>query len=257
MIQEKQTILSNIEIAPNIYEIVLSGTMVDTMHPGQFVHIQVPREDLLLRRPISIAKIDFDNACYTVLIRADGDGTRAICNAHASRSLDVLGPLGNGFDTSFLSPGSKVLLLGGGIGTPPLLALAKELHAKQMELEILLGFQTKHSVFYEEEFKPYGKTIVSTDDGSYGLKGNISTVLDILHADTQFDAIYACGPKGLNRMVNQRFATHPHAYISLEERMGCGIGACAACICQKQNDPNHTIKICQHGPVFKTGEVIV
>lgn len=257
MIQEKQTILSNIEIAPDIYELTLSGNMVDTMSPGQFVHIQVPREDLLLRRPISVAKIDFDMKCYTVLIRADGEGTTSICEAHAGSLLDVLGPLGNGFDTSFLSQNSKVLLLGGGIGVPPLLGLAHQLNKQEIEVQIILGFHTKSAVVYEEEFKRYGKTIISTDDGSYGILGNVSTVYDLVYSDIQFDAIYACGPKGLNRMVNQRFADHPHAFISLEERMGCGIGACAACICQKQDNPQENIKICQHGPVFKTGEVIV
>ena len=256
MIQEKQTILSNIEIAPDIYELTLSGEMVDTMNPGQFVHIQVPRADLLLLRPISIAKIDFNMKCYTILIRADGEGTQSICDAHAGSLLDVLGPLGNGFTTAFLPPDAKVLLLGGGIGVPPLLGLAQELQKKQIELHIILGFQSKSAVVYEEEFKACGKTIVSTDDGSTGIKGNVSTVYDLVYTDTSFDAIYACGPKGLNRMVNRRFADHPHAYISLEERMGCGIGACAACVCQKQNT-DENIKICQHGPVFKTGEVIV
>jgi dihydroorotate dehydrogenase electron transfer subunit len=256
MIQEKQTILSNIEIAPDIYELTLAGEMVDTMIPGQFVHIQVPRADLLLRRPISIAKIDFAMKCYKILIRADGEGTRSICGAHAGSLLDVLGPLGNGFTTDFLTPESKVLLIGGGIGVPPLLGLAQELQKNQVEIHIILGFHSKYAVVYEEAFKACGRTTVSTDDGSHGLFGNVSTVYDLIYNDTSFDAIYACGPKGLNRMVNQRFADHPHAYISLEERMGCGIGACAACVCQKQNSDDN-IKICQHGPVFKTGEVIV
>lgn len=256
MIQEKQTILSNIEIAPDIYELILSGEMVDNMIPGQFVHIQAPRADLLLRRPISVAKIDFNMKCYTILIRADGEGTQSICDAHAGSLLDVLGPLGNGFTTDFLSPTSKVLLIGGGIGVPPLLGLAQELKKKQVELHIMLGFRNKNAVVYEEEFKACGKTIVSTDDGSHGILGTVATIYDLIYPDTSFDAIYACGPKGLNRMVNQRFTDHPHAYISLEERMGCGIGACAACVCQKQNS-DENIKICQHGPVFKTGEVIV
>lgn len=256
MIQEKQTILSKIEIAPDIYKLTLSGDMVDTMIPGQFVHIQVPREDLLLRRPISIATIDCAMKCYTILIRADGEGTRSICDAHAGSLLDVLGPLGNGFTHDFLPNDAKVLLIGGGIGVPPLLGLAKELQKQHVEIHTILGFRTKTAVICEEEFNVYGKTSVSTDDGSHGILGTVSTNYDLLYKDTAFDAIYACGPKGLNRMVNLRFADHPHAYISLEERMGCGIGACAACVCQKQNSKDN-IKICQHGPVFKTGEVIV
>jgi len=256
MIQEKQTILTNIEIAPDIYELTLSGDMVETMIPGQFVHIQVPREDLLLRRPISISTIDFKMKCYTILIRADGEGTQSICDANAGTLLDVLGPLGNGFIFDFLPADAKVLLLGGGIGVPPLLGLVQELRKQHVEIHTILGFRTKSAVIYEEEFKLCGKTIVSTDDGSHGILGNVSNIYDLLYKDTSFDAVYACGPKGLNRMVNLRFADHPHAYISLEERMGCGIGACAACVCQKQNSADN-IKICQHGPVFKTGEVIV
>ncbi|TFG81944.1 MAG: dihydroorotate dehydrogenase electron transfer subunit [Erysipelotrichales bacterium] len=256
MIQEKQTLLSNVEIAPNIYELTLSGDMIDVMIPGQFVHIQVPQADLLLRRPISIAKFDLEKKCYTVLIRAEGEGTKAICATCAGGLLDVLGSLGNGFETDFLQATSKVLLIGGGIGVPPLLGLAHALQKRQLEIHVILGFHTKSAVVYEEDFNACGKTIVTTDDGSHGLFGDVSTAYDLISKDISFDAIYACGPKGLNRWINRRFADHPHAYISLEERMGCGIGACAACVCPKQNGEGN-IKICQHGPVFKTGEVIV
>jgi dihydroorotate dehydrogenase electron transfer subunit len=257
MIQEKQTILRNTEIAPNIHELVMQSDKACDMRPGQFVHIQVPREDLLLRRPISIAKIDGANASYTMLIRADGEGTRSICDRKAGQTLDILGPLGNGFPIDFLTSDAKVLLIGGGIGVPPLLGLAQELHIHHVEIQIVLGFSNKNAVVYEEDFRNLGNTFVATDDGSHGILGNVTTILDLVHTDKTFDAVYACGPKGLNRMVNLRYATHPHAYLSLEERMGCGIGACAACVCQKQKEPEENIKICQHGPVFKTGEVIV
>lgn len=255
MIQEKQTILWNKEIAPDIFELTLQGEMVDAMVPGQFVHIQVPREDLLLRRPISIATIDAKTGSYRVLIRVDGEGTQSICAQHAGMTLDVLGPLGNGFDISFLNPKDRVLIVGGGIGVPPLLGLANLLHEKDIDMDIVLGFQTRGAIVYEEEFKRLGHVTITTDNGSYGIHGYVSTVIDTL---TQpYQAIYACGPKGLNRYINLKFEDHPHAYISLEERMGCGIGACAACVCQKRKDPRENIKICQHGPVFKTGEVIV
>jgi dihydroorotate dehydrogenase electron transfer subunit len=139
MIQEKQTILRNTEIAPNIYELVMQSDKACEMRPGQFVHIQVPREDLLLRRPISIAKIDGENSAYTLLIRADGEGTRSICARKAGQTLDILGPLGNGFDTDFLTQEDKVLLIGGGIGVPPLLGLAEALKVKQADIQIILG----------------------------------------------------------------------------------------------------------------------
>jgi len=257
MKQEKMIIQSKRQLTPNVTELVLKGELVSEMKdPGQFIHVKAPRQDLLLRRPISLAFIDQPTQTCTVVIRADGEGTKAIVNAEIGSHLDVLGPLGHGFPTDFLKEKAKVLLIGGGIGIPPLRELASQLKRKGIEIEILLGFQNQGAVFYEPEFKNLGKVRIATDDGSYGVKGTVKTVIESYCQNEVYDAVYACGPKGLNRMVNVDFRSHPHAYISLEERMACGIGACAGCTVMK-DDQSGNLKVCDDGPVFKCGEVIV
>lgn len=251
----KLKIINKRELSPNVYELELHGDCVNNFNtPGQFIHIKVPRNDLLLRRPISIAKIDKDNMMCTIVIKGIGEGTQAIVNSRIGETLDALGPLGNGFPIQFLNPNQKVLLIGGGIGCPPLLECAKQLHVRDIQCTSVLGFVNKESVFYEDDFKQYGKVFISTDDGSYQTKGNVKAVIDQL--DETFDAIYACGPTGLVRMVNQVYENHPHAYISLEERMACGVGACAGCTVKKKRELGN-FKVCSDGPVFKTGEVLI
>jgi len=222
---------------------------------GQFVDIKVPRQDLLLRRPISLCAIEHENNQVTLIIRADGEGTRSIVNQSVGDTLDVIGPLGHGFPLDFLKPKQNALLIGGGIGIPPLYELARLLYLKDINVTILLGFQSIQNVFYVSEFSQFGLVLVATDDGSLGQHGTVETVLNTQLIGRDFDAIYACGPKGLNRMVNTRYGHHPHAYVSLEERMACGIGTCAACVCQKANNPNENVKVCDDGPVFQTGVV--
>jgi len=252
---QKLTIVSNKQLTNNVYELVLKGDLVKTMHiPGQFIHIQVPRPDLILRRPISIAKINQLNSTCTIVLRASGQGTQSIVETKVNDTLNVMGPLGNGFPIIFLEKENKALLIGGGIGIPPLLECAKQLYEKGVTSTIVLGFINHSAVFYESEFKQYGEVIIATDDGSYQTKGNVKTIIDKL--DQTFDAIYACGPTGLTRMVNEQYKDHPNAYISLEERMACGIGACAGCTVTK-NDKLSNFKVCSDGPVFKTNEVII
>lgn len=251
----KLQVIDKCEISKSVFELVLQGDCVNRFNtPGQFIHIKVPRNDLLLRRPISIAKINKENQTCTIVIKVIGEGTQAIVNTDVGQYLDVLGPLGNGFPSEFLQTDSKVLLIGGGIGCPPLLECAKQLRVRNIQCTTILGFINKESVFYEEEFNKYSSVYVSTDDGSYQIKGNVKTVIDQLNES--YDAIYACGPTGLVRMVNQVYENHPHAYISLEERMACGIGACAGCTVKKKQSTGN-LKVCSDGPVFKTGEVIV
>lgn len=257
MKQEQMIIQTKQQLTPNVTELVLKGELVSEMRePGQFIHIKAPRQDLLLRRPISLASIDHTNATCTVVIRVDGEGTKSIVEAEVGSQLDVMGPLGHGFASEFLQENAKVLLIGGGIGIPPLRELASQLMDKKADVDILLGFQNQEAVFYESEFKALGRVWIATDDGSYGVKGTVKTLLDTYFKNEVFDAVYACGPKGLNRMVNERFRSHPHAYISLEERMACGIGACAGCTVMK-DDLSGNLKVCDDGPVFKCGEVIV
>jgi dihydroorotate dehydrogenase electron transfer subunit len=255
---ENMVVVSNRCIAPLVYELVLKGEMVTEMNQaGQFVDLKVPLGDLLLRRPISICSIDSTHQEVTLIIRANGEGTKAICDTKVNEALDVLGPLGMGFPIDFIQSGQTALLIGGGIGIPPLYELAKQLSLKGVKLIFVFGFQTKSALFYQNEFESLGEVHISTDDGSYGTKGTVETILKLTLNKLNADAIYACGPKGLNRMVNLRYEKHPHAYISLEERMACGIGACAACVCDRTGEPKTNSKVCEDGPVFKSGEVII
>lgn len=256
MRQENMTLVSKRVLAKDVVELVLKGEMVGEMtQAGQFVDIKVPRQDLLLRRPISLCAIDQTNSQVTLIIRAGGEGTVSILDQKIGETLDVIGPLGHGFPTDFLKPKQSALLIGGGIGIPPLYELAKRLTQSQVEITILLGFQSAQNVFYVQEFSQFGQVHVATDDGSLGTFGTVETLLNEKLKDHSFDAVYACGPKGLNRMVNTRYHDHPHAYVSLEERMACGVGSCAACVCQKADKPEENLKVCDDGPVFQTGEV--
>lgn len=249
----KLKLIAKKELAQDVFELTLEGDIVLNMKaPGQFIHIKVPRHDLILRRPISLSDIDHKNKQCKVVIRPKAEGTWAIVQAELNSELDCLGPLGHGFPIDDLKAQQTALLIGGGIGIPPLLECAKQLHSKGVIVTTLLGFQNKAAVFYEEDFKAYGSVHISTDDGSYCTHGSVVTLLDQLNRP--YDAIYACGPRGLNQMVNKRFKIHPLAYISLEERMACGMGACAGCTVLSQ-DGQRNYRVCKDGPVFKTNEV--
>jgi len=255
---ETMKLISKRELIPNLYELICEGDLVsEIVTSGQFVDIKSPRADLVLRRPISICSVDKEKKQMTLIIRASGNGTQSICETKVGESLDVLGPCGKGFPIDFLKKGQHVLLIGGGIGIPPLFELAKQLSLIGLKLTLIFGFQSKNQIFYQNEFKALGDVFISTDDGSSGTKGTVETILNSDHFNDEADAIYACGPKGLNRMVNHRYSKHPHAYISLEERMACGIGACAACVCDKEDQSGTNLTVCEDGPVFKCGEVIV
>ncbi|MDR3156834.1 MAG: dihydroorotate dehydrogenase electron transfer subunit [Lactobacillales bacterium] len=260
-LQEKMGIVSQRELAPDIFEMKLSGKLVQKMkQAGQFLHIRVPREDLLLRRPISLAQIDQQAGICTIIYRVEGLGTEVFSKMKPGDSLDVLGPLGNGFDTSFVNRGSTVLILGGGIGVPPLYELSKQFVNRGVKVVHLLGFATSEVIFYEKEFRLLGETRISTDDGSYGVKGHVGTLLEELETENFLpDAVYACGSDGLLKMVDEKFAQHPAAFISMESRMACGIGACYACVCYEKGDvtQKRSRKICDQGPVFKIGEVVI
>ena len=150
------------------------------------------------------------------------------------------------------------LLIGGGIGVPPLVETAKQLAAKGVEVVSVLGFATKDAVILEEELSAYGKVYVTTDDGSYGIKGYVSTVVDDLVEKQSFDAIYSCGAPGMLKYVDKKFENHPHAYLSMESRMACGMGACYACVVHLRNAKEAANKrVCEDGPVFETGQIIL
>ena len=259
MMQKQNMIVVNQkEIAKNIYELVLQGTLVQQMNePGQFVHIKVAEGIApLLRRPISICNVDQEKNEFTMLYRAEGQGTKTLATRKQGEMVDVLVPLGHGFPVEEAEAGQTALLVGGGIGVPPLYELSQRLVAKGVRVIHILGFQTKDVVFYEEKFAELGDTYVATVDGTHGTKGFVTDVIDNYGID--FDILYSCGPLAMLRALEGRYK-EKKAYISLEERMGCGIGACFACVCHLQEDPSgHSYKkVCSDGPVFPIGEVVL
>lgn len=248
------TILSQKEIASNIFKMVLKGKLLETIsQPGQFLHIKAMRETMLLRRPISITSYNKTKQEATIIYRPKGQGTTDFTQLKKGETLDVIGPLGNGFDLSAIKKGQVVYFIGGGIGIPPLYEAAKQAKEKGAIVKMFFGFASKEVIFYEKEFQALGEVFIATDDGSYGHKG---LVLDILPKKTP-DAVYACGPNGLLRALDVTYHNHPNAFLSLEARMACGIGACYACVVSLQKEPNKSKKVCDQGPVFHTGEVIL
>ena len=252
---ETMKVVTQDEIAPAIYELVLEGEMVEAMRAGQFLHLRVPDDAHLLRRPISISSIDKVTKKCRLIYRVEGAGTAIFSSLKTGDSLDVMGPQGNGFDLSELDDYCKVLLVGGGIGVPPLLEVAKQLHERGAEITTVLGFATKDAVILEDELSRFSQVFVTTDDGSYGIKGNVSVV--IKEFDTEFDAIYSCGAPGIMKYINQTFYDHPRAYLSLESRMACGMGACYACVLKVPDSDTVSQRVCEDGPVFKTGTVVL
>ncbi|MEK3989506.1 dihydroorotate dehydrogenase electron transfer subunit [Robertmurraya sp. FSL R5-0851] len=255
---EECIVLSNQEIAHNIFELTLKGELVQQMNePGQFVHLKVSDSvDPLLRRPISIAKIDQVNNMFTMIFRAEGTGTKLLGQKKVGDVVDVLGPLGNGFPVEEAASGSTALLVGGGIGVPPLYELSLRLKEKGVNVIHVLGFATKDAVFYEEKFAELGETYIVTVDGTHGEKGFVTDVISA--QNLSFETLYTCGPTPMLRALEAAYP-EKNVYLSLEERMGCGIGACFACVCRTQDDPTgYTYKkVCTDGPVFKGGEVLI
>jgi dihydroorotate dehydrogenase electron transfer subunit len=249
-------ISSQKEIAADVYELTITGDLVSQISaPGQFVHIRVSNGwDPLLRRPISISSFDKQQKSLTMIYRKEGKGTSILSERGPGMDIDILGPLGNGFPVDEVSPGQTALLVGGGIGVPPLYQLSNQLVEKGVKVIHVLGFQTKSAVFYEKEFLKNGETYVATVDGSYGRKGFVTDVMK----DLQFDCIYTCGPTPMLKAIEANYSDKK-VFLSLEERMGCGIGACFACVCKRADDPTGISykKICSDGPVFRAGEVLI
>ncbi|WP_199426008.1 dihydroorotate dehydrogenase electron transfer subunit [Thermaerobacillus caldiproteolyticus] len=256
MKRENMTIVHQERIAENIYAMTLTGDLVAEMNrPGQFVHIKItPQADPLLRRPLSLCHIDKEAGQCTIIYRKEGMGTTLLSQKRPGETVDVLGPLGNGFPLDVIKAGQTALIVGGGIGVPPLYELSKQLVKKGISVIHVLGFQSKDVMFYENEFVKLGETYVATVDGSCGTKGFVTDV--IAERSIFFDVLYACGPKPMLKALERAFP-HKEVYLSLEERMGCGIGACFACVCRVSNSKTAYKKVCSDGPVFKAGEVVL
>ena len=255
IMREDMELIAQEEIAPRIFSMVLKGEMVEQMLPGQFLHIRVPDDSKLLRRPISISEIDPDSQTCRLIYRVEGGGTAIFSHLPVGSFLSVMGPQGNGFALKDLGQGARALIIGGGIGVPPLVQVAKQLHEQGVAVHSVLGFANKKAVILEEELKQYGQVTITTDDGSYGTKGYVSTIVDQM--DQEFDAIYSCGAPGMLKYVNTKFHDHPRAYISMESRMACGMGACYACVLKVPDSDTVSQRVCEDGPVFKTGTVVL
>ena len=242
MKESRFRILSNEMIAKDIYKCVLSGDVSEIKRPGQFVNIRL--EGCYLRRPISVC--GFNENELTIIYRVVGYGTGVMGKLKSGDELDILTGLGNGYDTSL--SGDRPLLVGGGIGVPPLYQLALELTARGKEVSAVLGFNSSDEVFYENEFARTGcKVYVTTVDGSYGTKGFVTDIIkDIPH--THF---YACGPEPMLRAVCR--ASDAGGSLSFEARMGCGFGACMGCSCRTLTGNK---RICKEGPVMQKEEII-
>jgi dihydroorotate dehydrogenase electron transfer subunit len=246
-------------LAPRIYEMTLKGALVEQMEvPGQFLHLRVPQNDLLLRRPISINDINHEEGTCRIIYRVEGDGTRVFSEMKVGDKLDVMGPLGNGFQLSELHAGDTAFIVGGGIGIPPLYELSKQLIAKGVTPVHFLGFASKEVMYYEEEFLALGDTYIATDDGSYGTHGHVGHLLAQMME--QPNAVFSCGANGMLRAVESRYLGKiANVQLSLEARMACGMGACYACVCHLQEDESgqKSVKICDEGPIFPAGKVVL
>lgn len=249
-------IKENNQIAQNVWEITLAGQFpYESVQPGQFIMVRIGSgSEHVLRRPISIAAVTEER--LTIVLRVVGEGTKWLSKQSVGEQLDVLGPLGRGFP---LPPSNaKVLVVGGGIGSPPLYLLSSKLQALTPDLDLVLGFRTKSECFWTDRFSQLGNLVITTDDGSAGRAGNVLDAVEgMLQSGHKWDYVYACGPQPMLRALQQYFSeTAVQGYVSLEERMACGVGACYGCVCRTKDDA-FSKRICADGPVFDWNEVIL
>ncbi|NMA61100.1 MAG: dihydroorotate dehydrogenase electron transfer subunit [Firmicutes bacterium] len=243
----------NRQLTKDVYALKLVGDFpYHEVQAGQFVDIKIGAGlEFPLRRPLSIAHCDVKKQELTLIYRVVGGGTTWLRHRDVGDSVDVLGPLGTGFPLP--KPQSSVLVVGGGVGIPPLYQLVREFDSS-IQPQIILGFRDKFDCFWIEEFAEYGKVTVCTEDGSKGHKGLVTTALG---AENKWDYLYSCGPKPMLRALKGHFeGTTIQGYVSLEERMACGIGACSGCTCLT-SDGKGTKRVCKDGPVFPWEEVVL
>ena len=234
-------IISNTALTENVFKMVLRGDTSAITASGQFVNIQLG--GLYLRRPISVCDIQGNE--LTIIYKAVGKGTKQMSRMQEG-TLDVLTGLGNGYDLSL--SGDKPVLLGGGVGVPPMYLLAKQLLAQGKDVKVILGFNTKAEIFYEEEFKTLGCDVtVTTVDGSYGMKGFVTDALQAM----EYTYFYTCGPEPMLKAIYKASVTS--GQMSFEKRMGCGFGACMGCSCKTITGYK---RICKEGPVMKKEEIL-
>ena len=235
------TVAENKALTPSVYRMVLSGDASAVTAPGQFINILI--DGLFLRRPISVCDSTADSV--TIIYKVIGKGTEKMSRMTKGEQLDVLTGLGNGYDVS--AAGNTPLLIGGGVGVPPLYKLAKLLTAAGKTVTVILGFNTKDEIFYEKEFAALGADVrVTTVDGSYGIKGFVTAAMP-----ETCSHYYACGPEPMLKAVFS--AAKSPGEMSFEERMGCGFGACMGCSCKTVTGFK---RICKDGPVMKSEDIL-
>ena len=242
MRQDVFEIVSNRNLAPNVYEMVLRGSSTGDCTPGRFVQLKL--DSFYLRRPISVC--DAEEGRLTLVYKTVGRGTEAMAQYESGKRIDVLTGLGNGYDLD--KSGDRPLLIGGGAGVPPMYLLTRRLLAQGKQPTVILGFNKAEEIFYEEQFRALGiKTIIATADGSVGVKGFVTDAMEGL----DYTYTYACGPEPMLKAVYNRAATSGE--YSFEERMGCGFGACMGCTCETKYGNK---RICKDGPVLTKEEIV-
>ena len=254
--KENAVILSQEKIAQDIYSMWIRTEAAESAVPGQFISMYTRDESKLLPRPISICEINKSEGSLRVVYRVTGEhtGTEQFSRMKAGDVIPVIGPLGNGFPHE-KAEGKRAFLMGGGIGVPPILELAKQMKCEKKQ--IIVGYRDRET-FLKDEFGQNGEVYISTEDGSAGTKGN---VMDAIRENALgADIIYACGPTPMLRAIKTYAEENGiECYLSLEERMACGIGACLACVCKSKEKDHHTNvynkRVCKDGPVFLSTEV--
>ena len=257
MAQKKKAlagVLGQRQLADGIFDLRLKTELAGEAHCGQFVGVYPKDKSTLLPRPISICETDAKEGTLRLVYRVAGKGTAEFSGLKEGNAVEILGILGNGFPVEAARPGMRAVLMGGGIGVPPILQLAKELDCDKT---VVVGYRDSQC-FLREDFEKYAKTVIATEDGSVGTKGN---VMDALKASgIEPDILYACGPMPMLKAIRS-YALEKGilAYISLEERMACGVGACLGCVCKTtavdHHSHVHNARICTDGPVFEAREV--
>lgn len=248
--REFATVIGQEKIASDVYSLWLQTDQIaGEAKPGQFISVYSKDDSRMLPRPISICEIDKEAGKLRIVYRVVGQGTEEFSHLAEGDKVEILGPLGNGFPLKK----KKAFLMGGGIGIPPMVELARELDC---EVQIIAGYRDE--LFLTEELRANGTLYIATEDGSAGTKGNVMDAIRENSLDA--DIIYACGPKPMLRAIKAYAEEHDiECYISMEERMACGIGACLACVCQSKEIDGHTHvhnkRICKDGPVFLSTEV--
>lgn len=248
--KEQAVIIRQEEISNGIFSMWLKTEQIaEKAKPGQFISLYCHDGSRMLPRPISICEIDKKDKALRIVYRVAGKGTEEFSGMSTGDSIDIVGPLGNGFPLKE----KKAFLIGGGIGIPPMVELAKQLNC---EKQMVLGY--RDTMFLQEEFKGLGSMYVATEDGSYGTEGN---VLDAIRENgMDAEIIYACGPTPMLKAIKEyAMANGIECWLSLEEKMACGIGACLACVCKSKEKDSHTHvnnkRVCKEGPVFRAEEV--